>query len=67
MSDGHDPPRRPGAPSEDDLPPQGEQAKWDRWRTASPLIWLALGLVIIGVFAYAVGALHSPAFPPWAK
>lgn len=63
MGDGHDPPRRPGAPSEDDLPPIGEQANWDRWRPTAPLIWLALGLAVVGIFAFAVGALHIPAMP----
>lgn len=61
MSDGHDPPRRPGTPSEEDLPPQGETAGLDRFRPVAPLIWLALGLVVVEIFAFAAGALHIPA------
>jgi hypothetical protein len=56
-----DPPRQPGTPSEDDLPPTGEEAQSERRQTVTPLIWLALGLVAIALFIVALVILHGVA------
>jgi hypothetical protein len=56
-----DPPRQPGTPSEDDLPPTGDEAQSERRQTVAPLIWLALGLVAIALFVVALVLLHGVA------
>lgn len=56
-----DPPRQPGTPSEDDLPPTGEEAQSVRRQTVAPLIWLALGFVAIALFIVALVILHGVA------
>jgi hypothetical protein len=62
-----DPPRRPGTPSEDDLPPTGNEARAQGERPVTPLIWTALGIVAIGIFVIALILLHgaSPIPSPW--
>jgi hypothetical protein len=54
-----DPPRRPGTPSEDDLPPTGDEARAQGERPFTPLIWTMLGLVAIGTFVIALVLLHG--------
>lgn len=56
-----DPPRQPGTPSEDDLPPTGEEAQSERRQSVTPLIWLAMGFVVIALFIVAVVFLHGVA------
>jgi hypothetical protein len=53
------PPRRPGTPSEDDLPPTGDEARAQGERPVSWLIWTALGIVAIGIFVIALMLLHG--------
>lgn len=54
-----DPPRRPGTPSEDDLPPTGEEARAQSERPVKPLIWTAMGIVAIAIFVIVLILLHG--------
>jgi hypothetical protein len=35
----------------DDMPPSGEEARAQRLATSMPLVWLALGLIVVLLFA----------------
>lgn len=64
MSTGDDDPlRRPGAASENDLPPIGETANAQRRDSVAPLFWTILGVVVIVAFVMALIFIHgvSPA------
>ncbi len=59
-----DPLREPGTPSEDDLPPTGDEAQSERRRSVAPLIWLALGFMVIALFIATLVFLHGVTPPP---
>lgn len=56
-----DPPRVPGTPSEDDLPPTSEEALEASSQSTAPIIWIALGIVAIALFLAALVILHGVA------
>jgi uncharacterized RDD family membrane protein YckC len=63
------PPRKETGPGGDDVPPSGEEARDPRRATSLPLVWLIIGVVLIGVFAVWMGArppFHRPGPAPSA-
>jgi len=54
-----DPLREPGTPSEDDLPPTGDEAQSERRQSVAPLIWLGLGFMVIALFIVTLVLLHG--------
>jgi hypothetical protein len=52
-------PRDEKGPGGNDLPPSGEEARAQRMQTIMPLVWLALGIVVIAVFVLLL-ATRSP-------
>jgi hypothetical protein len=65
-SEPDEPLRRPGTPSASDLPPTSGEAETQRSRSTMPIVWIAMGLVVIVLFVLAVvvfgGTGHVP--PP---
>jgi hypothetical protein len=63
-SEPDEPLRRPGTPSESDLPPAGGEAGRQRAQTTLPIVWIALGIVVVVLFVIAImvfgGAGHVP-------
>ncbi len=53
-------PRNETGPGGNDLPPRGEEARDQRRETSLPLVWLILGLVLVGAFALWIAS--APAF-----
>jgi heme/copper-type cytochrome/quinol oxidase subunit 2 len=49
-----EPLRRPGTPSENDLPPAGGEAERQRAQTTMPIVWIAMGIVVVVLFVIAV-------------
>ena len=64
VNDPADPPRRPGTPSEDDLPPTGAEAGSQRNQTVKPLIWLFGAAILVLIFIAALVLLHGAAPVP---
>jgi len=58
-TDDEDPLRRPGAPSENDLPPTGGTANAERRQSVAPIVWTILGVVVIAVFVIALIFMHG--------
>ncbi len=56
------PPPNEAAPGGDDVPPSGEEARAQRRATSLPLVWLSLGLLVIGLFAAWMAAV-----PPFER
>jgi hypothetical protein len=52
-------PRVPGTPSADDLPPTGQEARAQDKESVAPIVWIALGILAIGVFILALIYVHG--------
>ena len=63
VNDPADPPRRPGTPSEDDLPPTGEEASAQRTQAVKPLFWIVGAAVLCVIFVVGLILMHG-ASPP---
>jgi hypothetical protein len=63
-SEPDEPLRRPGTPSENDLPPTGGEAERERAQSTLPILWIATGIIVVMIFVVAVmvfgGAGHVP-------
>jgi hypothetical protein len=58
-TDDENPLRRPGAASEDDLPPTGRTANAERRDSVAPIFWTILGVVVIAAFVMALVFMHG--------
>ena len=54
-----EPLRRPGTPSESDLPPEGGEAEQQRSEGVMPIVWIALGLIAVLLFVVFVIGGHG--------
>lgn len=66
MSMANDDKRRAADP--DDMPPSGGEARAQRKSTSMPLVWLAVGLVLVAAFVTVIrtggGLFHTHASGP---
>ncbi|HEY5107672.1 MAG TPA: hypothetical protein VII73_13040 [Caulobacteraceae bacterium] len=58
----HQPASEKEARPDDDLPPTGDEARAQRTATLMPLIWSALGLLVVIAFVMVLLGRHGP--PP---
>jgi hypothetical protein len=57
-TDPGDPLRRPGTPTENDLPPAGAEAGRREKQPVMPVVWIALGLIAVLLFVAALVFVH---------
>jgi hypothetical protein len=57
-TDSDDPLRRPGTPSENDLPPPGAEAERQAKQPVMPVVWIPLGLIIVLIFVAILVFYH---------